>query len=76
MHVPQLGQILDNIQPHAIGIATNIHGTRSVQKLIERSIETPSLIPRIIPIVKGFVAQLVTVLFHIFQLNRIAMVIM
>lgn len=41
--VEQIKMVIENISDSAISIATNLHGTRSIQKVIERSENCPEL---------------------------------
>lgn len=55
----QIGIIIDSIAENIVSIATNLHGTRAVQKIIERSISDPDLLPKMIQILSTHVTELV-----------------
>lgn len=55
----QLAAVIKLVANDVVGIATNLHGTRSIQKIIEKSAGNPVLLPKIIDLLKGHVAELV-----------------
>ena len=61
----QLLAILSRIKPYVASIANNLHGTRSIQKLIEAAMLFPTLIYSLVDILSTHVAELVMVPFLI-----------
>jgi hypothetical protein len=55
----QLEIVIKLIQSDVVSIATNLHGTRSIQKIIEKATADPHLLPKVIEMIKGYVAELV-----------------
>ncbi len=57
----QLGQIVENVSGKVMDIATNIHGTRAVQKAIEKAAACPQLSGKVVAMLRGHIASLVMV---------------
>jgi len=55
----QLETIIDFITSDVVLIGTNLHGTRSIQKIIEKASADSRLLPRVIKMLKGHVSELV-----------------
>ncbi len=58
----QLHAIIGKLQPQVVSISNNLHGTRSIQKLISRSAGYPNLKEETLKLLVGHVAELATVL--------------
>eukprot|EP00826_Nyctotherus_ovalis_P048458 TRINITY_DN5713_c0_g1_i1.p1 TRINITY_DN5713_c0_g1~~TRINITY_DN5713_c0_g1_i1.p1 ORF type:complete len:351 (+),score=55.40 TRINITY_DN5713_c0_g1_i1:909-1961(+) len=56
----QLSMVIDEISEHVVELATNLHGTRAIQKVIENSVKDSELLLKIITILKSHVAEMVT----------------
>jgi len=57
----QLSLIIDKVAGKVIDIATDLHGTRAIQKVIEKSVNSPVLLLNVIAMLKGHIAELVMV---------------
>lgn len=57
----QIKMVIENISANAISIAKNIHGTRSIQKVIEMSINKSDLLEGVVGMLKTGIASLVMV---------------
>ncbi len=57
----QLGQAVDSISGGVMAIATNLHGTRAIQKVIEKAVAWPQLVGRIVRMLQGHITALVMV---------------
>ena len=59
----QIKTVIEKISPIAMTIATNIHGTRSIQRVIERALTYPDLTKDIVKMLKSHIASLIMVSF-------------
>jgi len=57
----QLAAVLSKVQPNVVAVSNNLHGTRSIQKLLERAASFPLLRGRIVEMMKGHVEELIKV---------------
>lgn len=64
----QLRKVIQNVTPFTTAIATNIHGTRSIQKLIEKAVNFPELNQDIVKMLKTSITDLVMVILFKFNL--------
>eukprot|EP00826_Nyctotherus_ovalis_P062957 TRINITY_DN9192_c0_g1_i5.p1 TRINITY_DN9192_c0_g1~~TRINITY_DN9192_c0_g1_i5.p1 ORF type:complete len:245 (+),score=47.64 TRINITY_DN9192_c0_g1_i5:1001-1735(+) len=55
----QLAVVIELVADDVVAIATNLHGTRSIQKIIEKSASDPVLLPKVIKLLEGHVTELV-----------------
>lgn len=57
--INQLNQIIDQIASDVVSIAKNLHGTRALQKFIEKSVNNSDLLLKIIRALRSHVADMV-----------------
>ena len=55
----QIDVVIDNIAGHVVELATNLHGTRAIQKIIEKAVADPDLFKKVIKVLKTHVAEMV-----------------
>ena len=55
----KLGMVIDKISGEVVNIATNLHGTRAIQKLIERSVTDEILLLKIIEMMRTHITDVI-----------------
>jgi hypothetical protein len=54
----QISIVIDKIAEHVVKLATNLHGTRAIQKIIEKAVTDPDLLQKIIKVLRTHVAEM------------------
>ena len=55
----QIALVIEHVASQVVAIATDLHGTRAIQKVIEKSVCDPAVLDKVISVLKGHIAQLV-----------------
>ena len=71
----QLHAVISIVKLKVISICNNLHGTRSIQRLIDRAINHQELKQEVVDLISGYVTEMATVIIA-FLLTRILMGIM
>lgn len=56
----QLSEVIGKVSEHVVELATNLHGTRAIQKVIEKSVGDSELLQKVVGMLKSHVAEMVT----------------